>query len=109
MVEGMRAAVCKEIMALPDDQLWGDRSGYHDRLRDFAHKAKQRDLQDLWHFARTAVCQVVFPQTDAEALLLAIDEQSKLHPNKDVRELALYATIELVARWLADQLVVKNH
>ena len=108
MVSGMKAAVTTEINAIPDDQLFGDRASYHERLRDRCQHAKQRDLEDLWHFARKAVCRVIFPQTDAEALLLQIDEQSKIHPDKPVRELALYATIEIVARWLVEQLVPES-
>lgn len=109
MVSGLKAAITAEINDLPEDQLVGDRATYHEKLREHCTCAKQRDLSDLWHFARKAVCRVVFPQTDAEALLLAIDEQSKIHPEKPVRELALYATIEIVARWLADQLVAEQH
>lgn len=109
MVDGLRAAITAEIMDLKEEDLVVDRAAYHVRLREFAHRAKQRDLQDLWHLARSAVCQVIFPHTDAEALLLSIDEQDKLHVGKDVRELALYATIELVARWLTDQICVKQY
>lgn len=108
MVSGMKAALTAEINSIPDDQLVGERAAYHERLRERATHAKQRDLNDLWHFTRKAVCRVIYPHTDAEALLLAIDEQSKIHPEKPVRELALYATIELVARWLVDQLVPQS-
>lgn len=109
MVSGMKAAITAEINSIPDDQLFGERAAYHERLRDRCTHAKQRDLNDLWHFARKAVCRVVFPHTDAEALLLQIDEQSKIHPEKPVRELALYATIEIVARWLCEQVVPECH
>jgi hypothetical protein len=109
MVSGMKAALTVEINSIPDDKLFGDRATYHERLRDRCSHAKQRDLNDLWHFARKAVCRVLFPHTDAESLLLQIDEQSKIHPEKPTRELALYATIEIVARWLVEQLVPEVH
>lgn len=109
MVSGMKAQLTAEINAIPDDQLVGDRADYHERLQERTGHAKQRDMEDLWHFSRKAVCRVLFPHTDAEILLLAIDEQSKIHPDKPVRELALYATIEVVARWLVDQFVPEAH
>jgi hypothetical protein len=108
LVEGLRQAVTTEIntYAFGENE---DRSVYHERLRTMAHRTKQRDLDDLWHLCRKVVCQTLFPHTEAEVLLLGIDEQSKLHPEKDVRELALYATIDIVAKWLCSQLVVKAH
>jgi len=108
MVSGMKAAVTAEINGLAEEDLIGDRASYHERLADRCTHAKQRDVENLWHFARKAICRVIYPHTDAEALLLQIDEQSKIHPEKPVRELALYATIEIVARWLVEQLVPES-
>ncbi|WJJ55177.1 hypothetical protein [Xanthomonas phage RTH11] len=108
-VAGLRAQMTSEINAIPDDQLIGDRGAYHDRLRERLRHAKLRDLDHQWHWARKAVCRVIFPHTDAESLLLGIDEQSKVHPDKQPRELALYATIDLVARWLVNQLARQYH
>lgn len=109
MVSGMKAQLTTEINAIPDDELVGSREDYHERLRERCAHAKQRDLEELWYFALKAVCRVVFPHTDVESLLLAIDEQDKIHPGKPARELALYATIELVARWLVGQLTPQAH
>ncbi len=109
MISGLRAALTSEINALENDALKGSLGAYHDRLREMLPRVKQRGLEELWDTARKLVCRVIYPHTDAEALLLAIDEQAKIHGDKPVRELALYATIEIVARWLTDQMVAKYH
>lgn len=109
LVEGLRGALSTEINALPENQLSSTREIAHTRLREIAHAAKLGDLQNLWAFVRHAVCATLFSQTDIESLLLAIDEQGKSRPETPTRELALYATIEIVAKWLFDQLTVDTH
>lgn len=111
MVEGARQQLSREINEV-DDSLMPpgmDRAGLHERLRERLTHAKMRDLDDLWHFCRKAVCRTLFYHTEAEALLLAIEEQGKRSPDTPVRELALLATIEIVARWLVDQMTYEDH
>ncbi|QVD49079.1 hypothetical protein LUCX_9 [Xanthomonas phage vB_XciM_LucasX] len=107
LAEGLDKAMRAEIANL-DESLGLAKEGCYTRLRERLQHLKARDLEDLWHLARKAVCRVIFPQTDIESLLLAIDEQSKAHEGVDVRELALYATVELVARWLVDQITSRD-
>ena len=110
MAQGLRAAVTTEINGLDENILPVDkREACHVALRSLVHAVKQRDLDDLWGLCRRTVCRTMFAHTEAETLLDSIDEQAKLHNEKDVRELALYATIDLVARWLCTQLASKAH
>jgi len=108
-VQGLKNQLTTEINEIPDNELVGERAEYHARLRERLSHAKMRDLDDQWHWARKAVCRVLYPHTDAEALLQGIDEQAKHNPETPVRELALYATIDLVARWLVNQLARQHH
>lgn len=111
MVSGVRSQLAKEINELDADFLppGANRATLHERLRERLTHAKMRDLDDLWHFCRKAVCRTIFYHTEAEALLLAIEEQGKTNPDTPVRELALLATIEIVARWLVDQMAYNDH
>lgn len=111
MIAGARKQITTEINDLGDDQLppGCDKGALHDILNERMSHAKMRDLEDLWHFARKAVCRVLFFHTEAESLLLAIDQESKTNPETPVRELALFATIEIVARWLVDQMAYTDH
>ncbi len=108
-VEGLKRQITVEINNIPDDQLVGTRAEYHDRLRERLRHAKMRDLEDQWNWARKAVCRVIYPHTDAETLLDAIDEQCKNNPDMPVREAALFATIDLVASWVTYQLARQYH
>lgn len=111
MIAGTRKQITTEINDLSADQLppGCDKGALHERLNERLGHAKMRDLDDLWHFARKAVCRVLFFHTEAESLLLAIDQESKNNPDVPVRELALFATIEIVARWLVDQMAYTDH
>lgn len=111
MVIGVRQQLAREINTLAEDQLppGVDRAVLHERLRERLTHAKLRDLDDLWHFARKAVCRVLFYHTEVEALLLAIEDEGKRNPDVPVRELALMATVEIVARWLVDQMTYEAH
>lgn len=111
MVAGARKQITTEINDLADDKLppGCDKAALHDKLNERMAHAKMRDLEDLWHFARKAVCRVLFFHTEAESLLLAIDQEAKTNPETPVRELALFATIEIVARWLVDQMAYASH
>lgn len=108
-VAGLKAQITAEISEISDENLVGCRADYHERLRERLRHAKIRDLDDQWNWARKAVCRVIYPHTEAEALLESIDEQAKTNPETPVRELALYATIDLVARWLVNQLARQYH
>lgn len=109
MVVGLRTAITAEINELPESLQIGDKALYHSRLQDMLPQARARDLSDLWDLSRRFVCRVIFPNSDAESLLLAIDEQGKFNPSMDAREMALCATIELVARWVANQVTTTHH
>lgn len=105
MIAATSAVLTAEINALPEEELVGTRESYHARLRERLTHAKARDFDNMWHFARKAVCRVVFPHTDAEVLLLGVEQQEKIYPGAPVRELALRAATELMGVWLAEQIV----
>lgn len=108
-VQGLKNQLTAEINEIPEDALVGTRAEYHERLRDRIRHAKLSDLENQWNWARKAVCRVLYPHTETEVLLEGIDAQAKSKPETPVRELALYATIDLVARWLVNQLARQYH
>lgn len=101
MVGGLRLAVSKAISSIPDDELPATRSELHARLDERLSHVKQKDMEDIYHVSRKAVCRVIYPHTDAEKMLLAIDAAAETNPELDPREAALLATIEYVSQWLA--------
>lgn len=105
MIAATTAVLTAEINAIPEEELVGSREAYHARLRERMGHAKARDFDNMWHFARKAVCRVIFPHTDAEVLLLGVEQQEKIYPGAPVRELALRAAVDLMGAWLAEQIV----
>lgn len=106
MVEGLRLAVAKVINEMAEDDLPAPRKELHDRLNERLTHVKQKDMEDIYHVSRKAVCRVIFPHTDAEKMLLAIDAASEANPELDPREAALIATIEYISQWLASLIQV---
>lgn len=105
MIAATISVLTAEINAIPEEELVGPRDAYHSRLRERMTHAKARDFDNMWHFARKAVCRVLYPHTDAEVLLLGMEQQEKIYPGAPARELALRAAVELMGAWLAEQIV----
>lgn len=108
LVAGLRAGMTKAINSLDDKYIVVDRAVLHERLKERLTHVKQKDLEDIYNVARKAVCRVMFPHTDAEQMLLAIDASAAAHPELDIREAALLATIDFVARWISKLSVVET-
>lgn len=97
----LEKAVAEEINNVEDSHLVVTRQQLHTLLHRRLDRIATRDLEDLWSLARRMICQVIFPHTDAESTLLAIDEQKRLRPELDIREAATYAAFDQLAQWLA--------
>ena len=108
LVNGLRAAMASQINAMPDDMLVTDRAILHERLRKHIGYVRQVDLECLWKVSRRLVCRVMFPHTDAEAVLIAIDKSSQEHPELDIREAALLATVDYVTAWVCKLFTVES-
>lgn len=101
VIRALDVAVTDEINQMPEEALPVDRAALHERLREHLGTVRSANLDNLWLVARRAVCQVIYPHTDAEETLEAIDEQMRMRPELNVREAALYAMIDRLAQWLA--------
>jgi len=51
--------------------------------------------------ARCALCYVLYPHTDAEAMLASIDDQMRANPELGAREAALFSMIDMLGVWLS--------
>lgn len=108
MISGLRAAL---LEILQDDAVTldlQDKNVYRERIKERLSKLKARDMEDIWHIARKAVCRVFFPHTDAERVLNAIDASALAHPELDIREAALLAVIDFVSSWVVDLMAVRR-
>jgi hypothetical protein len=105
MISGLRGAL---VCLLKDESLGFELSAdiYQQRIKERLAKIKPKDIEDIWHVARKAVCRVFYPQTDVERVLNAVDASALAHPELDIREAGLLATIDFVAAWVADLMTV---
>lgn len=108
MVEGLREAMMKQLRELPEEYRQVTGEAYRELLRDRLTHAKAADLENLWLICRKAVCRVIFPHTDAEKILVAIDTSKATHPVLDIREAALLAVVDYVCTWLSKLIVVES-
>lgn len=108
LIGALSTAITEEINALSDDELHVERAALHARLREQLKFVSSKDIDNLWCVSRRLICRTLFPHTDAESTLEAIDEQMRLQPELNVREAALYATIDQLAKWLSKLIAVES-
>lgn len=65
---------------------------------------KEDDLDDMWRTITTLVCNVYYPNTPYRGFLESMDRISKTQPELPPRELATLATVEMLSRWLTNQM-----
>lgn len=108
LVSGLRTALTAQINALPEDLAVAGRAVLHERLRKHISHVSQSDLECLWSVARRLVCRTMFPHTDVEVVLKAIDKAAKENPEMDVREAALLATVDYVSTWVSKMMTIES-
>lgn len=102
LVDGLRSATLTVISEIPEEYRVVDESVYRERLRERMKRVKLKDLSEIWHTARKIVCRVIFPDTEAERILNAIDAVCKENPDMDIREAALFSVIDWLTCWAID-------
>lgn len=107
-IKAVERAVAQEINDLSDEDLIVSKAALHKNLHEYLRNITTRDIEDPWNMARKVICRVIFPHTEAEAVLLAIDEQKRLRPELDIREAAFYAAIDQLALWLSKLIRVES-
>lgn len=106
-------AVAYEINTMEDNGLLSDAEA-GDSLRQEKHKALTTCMGNVtgnalsderfYYTSRKLVCDVLFPRTEANAILSAIDTAASENEDIDIREAGYLATIEIVSDWVADQI-----
>ena len=105
--KALRAAVSKQIGELTEEELVVDRQTLQTRLNEQMAFVNEESTKDVYTLVRRIICRTIFPHTQAEMVLEAVDAAANANPNIDIREAALLGTIEIVGNWLAAMLVVE--
>lgn len=89
---------------LPDEVRTGSVTEMSGRVSDLLNGLKTHNFENVHELIRMLVCRSIFNHTDAEVILVGIDEAVKAHPELDIREAALLAVIDYVGTWVASQI-----
>lgn len=108
LVRALSTGLAREISGMEDGVLPVAREQLQARVADAIAHVRDGDADQLWYVARKAVCRTIFPHTDAERILRAIDTAVEKNPELDIREASLLATMDYVVEWVADMIVSKN-
>lgn len=106
MLASFRHSITQLIMQMDESKLPVDRNTLIQNLGHRLTHLKLADLDNIYLSARKTLCRTLWMHTNVERYLRAIDAAAESHPGMQVREVALYATIDLVVEWLDAQLAV---
>lgn len=99
-------AISKYIVSSDPESLPTAKDALQVRLRKVVGECREKDFDVEIVAVRNIVCDVLYANTNSKKLLLAMDAVEEANPSLEPREVALYATIDLVAQWVAGQMVV---
>lgn len=99
--------VAKHIVDADVETLPTSKSSMQDRLKVVLSNYQPANFADEYAMMRNLVCEVLFAHTNVRMVLNAMDTAEIDNPDLNPRELALYATIDLMARWMASQIELK--
>lgn len=69
---------------------------------------RSSEIDDLWTLCLKVVCRARFWKTDAEQILLGMEQAKRENPGLSVREAATISAINYVADWVAGQMRVTS-
>lgn len=102
VVTACRQAIAELIAATPDDELRVPRADLHERLNKAIQFLNPGSLEDLYGTVRHLICDVLYPHTGAEQMLVAIDVSAKA--GGDVGDAVRDATVDYLVDWLCFQI-----
>ena len=106
--EAIRTAMAQYINSVDEDDLPAEREHLHQRNEQCIGKYDAHYFTDEMIVIRDMVAGVFYPNTNAKMIFRAMDQIERTDPNLNARECALFATIDLIARWMASQIEVKG-
>lgn len=107
--EAARLAMSEYINDQDEADLIHARGELHKRVTEVLGRLQPTEFANDLLAIRTLVCQVLFAHTNAKMMLDAMDTAEMDNPGLNPREYALFATIDMLARWMAAQIKVHYH
>lgn len=105
--EAARLAMSEHINEQDEGELHHPKSELHTRVTEILGRIQPVEFTNDLLAIRTVVCQVLFAHTNAMMILDAMDTAEMDNPGLNPREYALFATIDILARWMAAQIKIE--
>jgi hypothetical protein len=107
--EAARLAMAMYINEQDQENLIQPKADLHKKTVVCLGNLQPKQFEDEAVAIRTLVCDVIYEHTNAKMVLNAMDTAELDNPDLNPRECALYATIDLLARWMAAQIEINYH
>lgn len=104
--EAARVAVAQYINEQDQEDLPEPKDHLHQKTIESLGNSQPKDFADEMVAIRNLVCDVFYHHSNAKMVLNAMDSAEQDNPDMPPRECALFATIDLLARWMASQIEV---
>lgn len=106
--EALRQSMTKAINAIPDEELPCARQTLHNRLLEHLGVYEAKHFADELVLIRNLIARVIYARHPMSLMVLkAMDQAEADNPEFSARECALFAVIDLMARWCARQIEVR--
>lgn len=105
--EALSMALSGYIASSADEDLPSTKEDVQSRVTKRVNAITPAEFANEATIIRKVVCDVLYPDSNVGMFLEAMDEAEETHPEATPEECALYARIDLMARYLADQIRVK--
>lgn len=105
-LRAIRDAIYKQIDEMPAEERVAEVAVIKGLVDQQVSMITEKDLSNIYLIVRRCVCRSIFPHTQAEMVLQAIDNIVDANPGIEIREAALLATVEIVGNWLTALLTV---
>lgn len=100
LVKFTKVALNDAKNSIPEDKRMMEENTIKTYLGQNLANLRPEDFNDLHRTMRRIVCKSFFRYTDAEKILVGIENVTAKHPDMDIREAALLATIDYVSEWV---------
>lgn len=102
--DALRQAIVARLAATDDDDLPTARHVLVERMNACLSTLTPTDFEEDIIAVQRAVCCIYYPESNASMILDSMAVAQRNNPEMSPREWAYFATIDLMARWLASQL-----
>lgn len=106
--KALTAAFIRFVKELEPEELPAPLAEVLNRGKHLIGSLRQKDFESVEHMLQLFICDVLFTDTNAKLIIKTMEDTHLDVPDLTARECALFAKIDILALWLANQMKVSN-